>query len=160
MVRLIANAIALLIVGVSGVCAEPSQYVCTVEHAAGLQYDKQTDLWGPAPFAPGAKYVVRKISEDDRDHQKGKWWPILELKPEDDWAFFEFGKPDPTPLATCSKPRLGDVEFGAQLACHPLAFDATFDTDSRRFEVIVHGGYISQGFWEQYRRECVSHYPS
>jgi hypothetical protein len=33
----------------------------------------QTDLWIAAPFTASAKYVVRKITEDYRDHQKGKW---------------------------------------------------------------------------------------
>jgi hypothetical protein len=99
MQRLSAIAFAL-IAGVSGVCAEPSQYVCTVEHTTGLHYDKQTGVWGPAPFVAGAKFVMRKITDDDRDHQKGKWWALYDEGKcaDDDWAFFEFAKPDPLPL--------------------------------------------------------------
>ena len=37
--------------------------------------------------------------------------------------------------------------------CQPIVLDAAFDRDTRRFEIFARGGYISQGFWEQYRRE-------
>jgi hypothetical protein len=153
MQRLSAIAFAL-IAGVSGVCAGPSQYVCTVEHTTGLHYDKQAGMYGTAPFVAGAKFVMRKITDDDRDHQKGKWWALYDegKRADDDWAFFEFGKPDPLPLATCR------VAFGARLACERLIFDAEFDLDSRRFELVSRGGYISQGFWEQFRREHPEEY--
>jgi hypothetical protein len=132
--------------------AEPSQYLCVVEHAAGLHYDKQTNEWGPHPFTTGdmaAKYVLRKLTDDDRDHQKGKWWSLIEDNPNANWAFFEFGKEAPIPLETCSD----NVEGIPMFICKPVVTEGSFNKYSRRFEIIVHGGYISQGIWEQYRRE-------
>jgi hypothetical protein len=84
--------------------AEPKQYLCAVEHAAGLHYSAETGTWGPQAFSTSRKYVLRRLTSDDFDHNKGKWWGLLEPiegDPKPNWAFFEYGKPEPMPLATC-----------------------------------------------------------
>jgi hypothetical protein len=43
-------ATALLVASMTGAQAEPSQYICVVEHAAGLHYDRQADTWLPHAF--------------------------------------------------------------------------------------------------------------
>ena len=121
--------------------AEPSQYLCVVEHAVGLHYDKQARAWGPQSFQSGGKYIFRKLNDDDRDR-----WRLREDYPEANWAFFEFGKP--MPLMLCK----GGV-------CRRIVLDGSFDFDSRRFEIVARGGYLYQGFWEQFRRENPNHEP-
>jgi hypothetical protein len=132
--------------------AEPSQYLCVVEHAAGLHYNRQTNEWGPQAFG-SKKYVLRQLNDDDRDKKTGRWWSLLEDNPEAHWAFFEFGKEMPMPLLTCR-----DDLLGPTFVCKHVITDGGFDKDSRRFELVYHGGYISQGFWEQFRREHLEDY--
>jgi hypothetical protein len=117
-------------------------YLCVVEQAAGLHYDNQVGAWRPQAFGTSRKYILRKLNEDDRDHQKGKWWSLFEGRPKATWAFFEFGR-DGVPKATC-------VEL---FDCQPLVSSASFDKDTHRFEMIYHGGYIDQGRWERLRQE-------
>ncbi|MNC80092.1 hypothetical protein D3C75_1327610 [compost metagenome] len=38
--------------------------------------------------------------------------------------------------------------------------DASFDKDSRRFEIVYHGGYVDQGYWQQLKREDPKQYES
>ena len=84
----------------SGARAEPNVYLCTVDQAAGLHYDKQTKAWGPRAFLK-SKYFLRRLTNDDRDKAKGRWWALLQPHPKAEWAFFEFGKDAPMPLAAC-----------------------------------------------------------
>jgi hypothetical protein len=151
----LAVVVALLVTALASPTthAEPSQYLCVVEHAAGLAYDKQAKAWGAAPFLAGAKFVFRKLTDDDRDHEKGKWWAAFEHS-NANWALFEFEKPNPQPLMWCFEP----PDYFSSFQCHPLAFDGDFDKDSRRFEIVSRGGYIAQGFWEQFRREHPEEY--
>jgi hypothetical protein len=121
--------------------AEPSQYLCVVEHAVGLHYDKQVRAWGPQSFQSGGKYIFRKLNDDDRGR-----WRLREDYPEANWAFFEFGKPMPLML------RKGGV-------CRRIVLDGSFDFDSGRFEIVARGGYLHQGFLEQFRRENPNHEP-
>jgi hypothetical protein len=129
--------------------SEATQYLCVVEQAAGLHYDNQAGAWRPQAFGTSRKYILRKLNEDDRDHQKGKWWSLFEGRPKAKWAFFEFGH-DGVPKATC-------VEL---FDCQPLVSSASFDKDTGRFEMIYHGGYIDQGRWERLRQEDPkTHFP-
>jgi hypothetical protein len=79
------------------------------------------------------------LKDEERDN------PIKHRYPQDDWGFFEFGKPHPDPLATC-----GDASI-AFFQCHEYWGMAKFDKDSLRFELIHHGAYADQGFWEHLR---------
>jgi hypothetical protein len=142
-------AITLLIALTTGAKAEPSQYLCIVEHAAGLHYDKQANAWIPQAFGAGGKYVLRKLNDDDRDHQKGKWWRLLTHYPNANWALVEFAKDMPMPLVVCVEDTGGFSKF----SCQRVIYDGSFDKVSLRFELVLHGGYMDQGFWEQFRRE-------
>jgi hypothetical protein len=142
-------AITLLIALTTGAKAAPSQYLCIVEHAAGLHYDKQANAWIPQAFGTGGKYILRKLNDDDRDQQKGKWWRLLTHYPNANWALFEFAKDMPMPLVACVEDAGGFSKFN----CQRVIYDGSFDKDSRRFELVLHGGYMDQGFWEQFRRE-------
>jgi hypothetical protein len=130
----------MLAVAKTAADSETNQYLCVVEQAAGLHYDNQVGAWRPQAFGTSRKYILRKLNEDDRDHQKG--WSLFEGRPKATWAFFEFGR-DGVPKATC-------VEL---FDCQPLVSSASFDKDTHRFEMIYHGGYIDQGRWERLRQE-------
>lgn len=126
--------------------AEPNQYLCTVEHAAGLHYDKQTGAWRPQEFG-ARKYVLRRITADDRDEKRGKWWALFNAKYN--WAFFNYGEAEPMPVAQCVEDK--DATMSELFNCGGIA---KFDSDTRRFEMNqTFGSYITQGFWEQRRRE-------
>ncbi|MET4070631.1 hypothetical protein ABID58_005438 [Bradyrhizobium sp. S3.2.6] len=131
--------------------AEPSQYVCTAEHAAGLHFDRQAGTWGVKEFG-ASKYNLRRLTEGDRDKSKSKYWPLLERHPKANWAFFKIGGDQEMPLVACFEDK-ADKVLSNLFRCEPIVHDARFDKDTRRFEVIVSGGYVDQGFWEQYRRE-------
>jgi hypothetical protein len=132
----------MLAVAKTAADSETNQYLCVVEQAAGLHYDNQVGAWRPQAFGTSRKYILRKLNEDDRDHQKGKWWSLFEGRPKATWAFFEFGR-DGVPKATC-------VEL---FDCQPLVSSASFYKDTHRFEMIYHVGYIDQGRWERLRQE-------
>jgi hypothetical protein len=143
---------SLLVAIASGnALAEPNQYLCTVEHAAGLRYDKQTGAWHPQEFG-SRKYVLRRLTDDDRDEKKGKWWGLFKGNTKANWAFFPYGEADPMPIASCVEEN-PSVALSELFNCQPIAGTAKFDKDTRRFEMIVSGSYIDQGFWEQRRRE-------
>jgi hypothetical protein len=91
------------------------------------------------------------LTDDDRD-QKGKWWALLKNQPTANWAFFHFGESAPMPLLTCVDHSEDFVPLST-FTCQPVVADGSFDKDSRRFEIVYHGGYIYQGVWEQFRRE-------
>jgi hypothetical protein len=151
--RSIAVSAALPIALTCSAGAEPSQYLCTVDQAVGLHYDQQSKVWGPRAFLKN-RYILRRLTDDDRDKVKGKWWALLQPHPKADWAFFESGKNAPMPLAVCIKDANGYSIFN----CQDIARGASFDEDSRRFELVYHGAYIDQGFWEQFRREHPEQY--
>ncbi|MBR0869789.1 hypothetical protein JQ633_05425 [Bradyrhizobium tropiciagri] len=65
----------------------------------------------------------------------------------------EHGKDDPMPLTACVEVKEG-AGLSQDFRCQPIIHDAHFDKDTRRFEVVVSNGYITQGFWEQFRREA------
>ena len=94
----VTPAIALALTTVAR--ADPSQYLCVVEQAAGLHYEKQTDAWGPQGFPPGRKYVLRRLTEDDL---KGKYQDLLtDMKlAESNWGLFRESASDHLPVAAC-----------------------------------------------------------
>jgi hypothetical protein len=115
--------------------SKPSQYLCVVEQSSGLHYDDQAHIWRPQAFRPGERYILRKLTEDDRDPRNK--WSSMYRDPKVTWAFFRLG--DDFPRERC-------VEFD----CRP---SATFDPDSLRFEIRNYGSYIDQGLWQRLRRE-------
>lgn len=143
-------AISLLIASATVARADPSEYICVVEHAAGLHYDEQSHNWSPQAFGT-RNYVFRKLTDADRDKQKTKWAYLLELHPTANSAFFYSGTD--MPLATCVYSI--DSVMGEQFNCEPKG---AFDKDSRRFKMIYDSGYINQAFWEQFRREHPQEY--
>jgi hypothetical protein len=112
----------------------PTQYLCIVEHAAGLHYDRQTKVWGPQAFASNGKYIFRRLNDDDRDKQKGNWRYSLAAHPKADWAFFGLG--EDMLLLACE----WDTRFET-FFCRGGTYDGSFNKDSRRFELVLRGGY-------------------
>ncbi|MGY2162067.1 hypothetical protein HX799_09140 [Pseudomonas tolaasii] len=138
----------LLLVMAQGVSAEPSTYVCAVEQSVGLHFDSQTTTWVPTTFKPGHEYVLRRLSEDDL--KNNKYRIFLNRDPKPNWAFFD----GEMPIATC-------VENAINVTvCRHVTADASFDKDSRRFEIVYHGGYVDQGYWQQLKREDPKQYES
>lgn len=135
---------------------EPSQYLCTVEQSAGLHFDGQIGKWHPQGFGV-RKYVLRRLTDEDRNQKTAKWWALLADHPEASWAFFEYGKTNPMPLSICVEPEK-DAILSRDLNCHDVVQTAKFDKETRRFEMTVGSGYINQGFWEQLRREQPDHF--
>jgi len=140
----------LLLAMALGVSAEPSTYVCAVEHAVGLHFDNKTTTWVPTTFKPGHEYVLRRLSENDLKNNKYK--SFLNGNPKPNWAFFD----GEMPVATCAE---NAFTFSTP-ACGPVIADAKFDKDSRRFELVYHGAYVTQGFWQQLKREDPKQYES
>ena len=138
----------LLLAMVQGVSAEPSTYVCAVEQAVGLHFDNQTTTWVPKTFKPGHEYVLRRLSEDDL--KNNKYRNLWKNNPKPDWAFFD----GEMPMATCVDATVNIT------ACQHVLADASFDKDSRRFELVYHGAYVDQGFWQQLKREDPKQYES
>jgi hypothetical protein len=141
-------ATVLLSALMTGARADQNQYHCIVEQAAGLRYDNQTKAWGPQSFTPGKRYLLRRLSSDDRE-QKGKLAPFLKDQPAATWAFFELGQDERNdwyanmPIATCV-----DVpNFSCQ---GPTASHGIFDKDSRRFELIYSGAYVQQAWGAEF----------
>lgn len=104
--------------------AEPSQYLCVVKEAAGLHYGSQNSAWQLQAFEM-RKYTLRRLTDDDQDHQRGKWWALLDKAPEANWAFFEFGSDTPMPLSICvDHPKSVLAE---RFSCKSVVFDGVFD---------------------------------
>jgi hypothetical protein len=142
MIKLMLS-IALLAIPNSAT-AEPSQYLCVVEQSAGLHYNQHNKQWAPQEFSTTRKYIFRRLKDEDRDRE-----PLMKSNhPQDDWGFFEFGKPHPETLASC---RDVGQPLGEFFQCHENWEMAEFDSTSLRFEIIRYGGYTSQGFWEHQR---------
>jgi hypothetical protein len=145
--KLLLASVLMTVVATTTARADPNQYLCTVEHAAGLRYDKQTGAWHTQEFG-SKKYILRRLTDDDRDEKKSLHWPLVS-NPQANWAFFDFDKNDPPILlASCVEDKVAEM-----LYCKPNLADAVFDKDTRRFEVVYHGAYVVQGYWEQRRRE-------
>jgi hypothetical protein len=146
----LAGILVLLSASWSDAWTVTHRYTCFTEHAADLHFDSVLNTWNPQTFV-GHKYTLRQLTADDRDRIKGRWSALLERHPNANWAFFEFGKPDPMPLAACIEDT-GDA-LAADIVCHPIVDEGRFNKDTRRFELSSLGGYVSQGFWEQLRLE-------
>ena len=80
---------AILLVATSTVAqADPSQYLCLAERSAALHYDKQAKTWAAQAFVPNDKFVLRRLSDDER-----KNW-----RSNAKWGFFGLGETWPTAL--------------------------------------------------------------
>jgi hypothetical protein len=132
----------MLATATAAASTESDQYLCVVEQAAGLHYDNQAHIWRPQAFG-SRKYILRKLTEDNRDHQR-KWSSMYDNLPKVNWAFFYFGDDFPNQRCVEGEP------FPSRLTCIP---SASFDKETLRFEIINHGSYIDQGFWEQEHRK-------
>jgi hypothetical protein len=142
-------AATLLIAFATAARGDPLQYICFGEHTADLQYDSEKHTWSERILAP-RKYIFRRLTEADRDHQYGKWSALFDKHSDARWAFFEFGKIDPVPLAVCEDT---SSVLGQDVICDRIIDDGAFNKETRRFEISFRGSYVTQGFWEQLRRE-------
>jgi hypothetical protein len=86
-IAVLAAAVAL-VAGAGSIRAQPSQYLCIVEHAAGLHYDAQVGASQPQMFAAGRKYIMRRVTADDWNGHLGG--TLRAEKPRPTWMFFEF----------------------------------------------------------------------
>jgi integrase len=130
----------------SDALAAPNQYLCIVDQASGLHYDKQADAWRPQGFKGGDKYILRRLNDDDRKKHHAIW---EDLKPQPTWGFFEFG--DDWPQATCS-----DDSYG--FSCERAVLGLAIEISSLRFEVTATGAYNHQGYWEHVQRTSPEDY--
>ena len=127
--------------------ANPNQYLCVVEQAIGLTYDKQAKHWKPQTFlAP--KYILRRLKDEDY----ARWSTFLK-KESVNWAFFPFEGQDALPVASCSD----DADF---FACRFHLKDAEFERTSLRFQMFARGGYVIQGLYQELRRKDPEGYKS
>lgn len=145
--KLILTGTVMALAITSAGAAEPNQYLCLVESASGLHYDAQVKSWKPRAFDASGKYVLRRITDDDR---RGVYQSAFE--PFGDWAFFKFG--DSFPTATCIDEASKYVPGTFFCQNGTIATRAVeFNRNSHRFEMVYRGGSLTQGFWEWIRRE-------
>jgi hypothetical protein len=133
--------VALLTASTSAWADQP-HYLCVAEQSSGFHYDKQNDAWRPQVFAAGAKYIFRRVSDDDRDKGKGGWRTFF-FSPENKWAFFKFE--DQIPFALCNNEEGGICRAGIN--------PAVFEKGSLRFEIAHFGFYAHQGWLNQLRQD-------
>ena len=136
-----AFALLAMIISNFGASAEQSnQFLCIVEHAAGLRYDNQTKAWKPAAFATGAKYLVRRINQADLTELQKKY-------PRANWVFSAFGEKTTQPIAVCDD----DGGHSSIFFCTVVtgAASVEFFSSALRFEIVRSGGYVVQGGLEQ-----------
>jgi hypothetical protein len=133
--------------------AEPNQYLCVAERAAGLHYTPQSNAWGPQAFRGETKYILRRLTDDDR---KSAFGFVLRDNPKTNWVFLELGEKQATGLCVgnTSDPILGGMY------CRPVLADVFFSNDINRFEIVRHGAYINQGYLERHRVEDPELYKS
>ena len=149
-VALIAASLGMI----AGARAEPDHYLCVVDQASGLHYNPQSKMWGPQAFGSGKKYILRRLTDDDRGKTKGKWSSLLLNNPKANWGVFDFGMSDPMPQLACYE---GADSYGL-FSCQRIIMDGSFEKDSLRFEFIFHGSYTDQGYWEQLRQKDPQRY--
>src|SRR5262245_31147841 len=117
--------IALLSASIASTHASTDQYLCTVQQAARLHYDDKTNEWRSHMFGAGARYTLRRLTEDDT--RRPTYQMLLRYQPKASWGFFT--TEDESPLAAC-------LESGdSQLSCRPIVRSLTFDKNSGRFEL-------------------------
>jgi hypothetical protein len=145
--------IAAIILSCGASAGPPNQFLCIVEHSAGLHYDKQSKVWTPAAFATGAKYIVRRVNSNDVAEQEKKKWglwlqQILQNHPKADWFFSQFGEKDAPPIAVCDD----DAGHTSIFICTTVigAASVEFVSSALRFEIVRNGGYVVQGGLKQF----------
>src|SRR5262245_3236586 len=135
-------AVGLLSVAVASGRASTKQYSCSVTHSAGLHFDQAADSWVPQPSTFGRKYILRYFSDDEKNELGYQF--LVRFEPKAHWAFSRSG--DVAPLAAC-------FENEGRFSCKPIAQSFEFDSSSSRFETVSHSAFISQGYWQQLRRD-------
>jgi hypothetical protein len=141
-------AVVLLTALMTNAHAKTDQYVCAVRHAAGLHYDEKSNEWRSQMFESDSTYTLRRLTEDGTTtptHQL-----LLRYESRANWGFFKVE--DESPLAACVES--SDSHF----SCKPILRSLTFDKVSGRFELISHGGFIEQGYWDRFRNENPEHH--
>jgi hypothetical protein len=112
-----------------------NQYLCIAENVGGLRDSPATKSWRAQAFTPGSKYILRRVTEDEKVE-------IRDLKLEGrqtygvgDWAFVKFGESNfgKSLLALCHESS-GDTSWFCEAS--PFSPISSFVTDSRRFEVV------------------------
>jgi hypothetical protein len=153
----------LMALAITTASATSSQYLCITKSVGGLRYDAATQSWRTQAFTPNGKYILRRITGDDVKKWDAllKKFEIRDGQPREeqmfgvgDWAFLSFGE-NPRLIGLCLE---GPENDGVRLPffCQPAAWVpfSDFSTDSRRFELVSHGGYIEQRYQEQLRRDA------
>jgi hypothetical protein len=144
-------AVALLMSVTITANAEPTQYLCLVEQASGLHYDKQSDSWRPWVFDVGLRYILRRLNDDDRHQFRHD---LDRLGAGANWVFMEFGKDWAEALCSDNTDKFASMYF----ICREVWSNVNFDPDSRRFEIIRSGGYRDQGAFQHERMQNPKEY--
>ena len=113
-------AIGLL---VAGPAAAQEAYLCIVDAAAGMAFDKDRGSWVAATFKPGERYILRKV-------------PAEEWKVGGQWVLSNFG--ETFPLAVCDK----DASEAATIECSGLE-TLLFSKKTLRFQLYYQGLYVN-----------------
>jgi hypothetical protein len=88
-VKLIAGLVLGVVLGVpAGAATTPERpYLCIVEQATGFSFDKKTKSWKQTNFAPGEKYILKRVENKTLgDTDKG-----IAGSPRAEWGVGEFG---------------------------------------------------------------------
>jgi hypothetical protein len=106
---LLPTALAVVLMAGSGnsLRADPDRYLCISENSAGVHYFQQTKTWGAQIFGPGQKYILRRLTGDERNAKypsdtsaDGTYFSgQLQEKDKSEWGLFSFG--EKVPRATC-----------------------------------------------------------
>ena len=87
--KLIAGLVLGVVLGVpAGAATTPEgPYLCIVEQATGFSFDKKTKSWKQTNFAPGEKYILKRVENKTLgDTDKG-----IAGSPRAEWGVWEFG---------------------------------------------------------------------
>ncbi|HME20794.1 MAG TPA: hypothetical protein VKI44_05440 [Acetobacteraceae bacterium] len=115
--------------------AQPDQYLCIGEHSAGVRYSRQMKTWQPQIFAPGTRYILRRLKGEERENKyldNHAFIGQIHHREMSEWGFFSFGEQEPR--ATCD----------ASFQCTTDILSLHFSQHTGRFEV-----FQTSGFWSQ-----------
>lgn len=122
--------------------AAPSGYVCITDQAQGFLYNGQTHRWEGARFKPEGTYVVRKLSDEERQQLGLDRLPRIK---DNDWAVFEHDKSDP--ISSCREISMESLGLTGQpqLSCESVSDPGLHFSISPillRFQVSKDGNYL------------------
>src|ERR1700746_2565764 len=140
--RSLVIAVGLLSVAVASCRVSTHQFSLSVWQSTGLHFDQAAKTWVPQPSTFGRKYILRHFSEDEKNDLG--YQLLVRFEPKAHWMFSRSG--DAAPLAAC-------FENEGRFSCKPIAQSFEFDSSSGRFETVSRGAFISQGYWQQLRRD-------